>query len=121
MQQATPAVRDLARLLLALEANRTGHAPEGTYAALSAFEQLRSYLSKLVGVAGFQALLARALALAKREAGWLEAVRVASDATLEGFRETAQQQPAEAAAEGSAAWLAQQFERHSSSTLPDRA
>jgi hypothetical protein len=107
MKQAAPAVWDLARLLLALEANRSEHVAEEAYAALIVFEKVRSSLSKLVGVAGFQALLARALALAKPEAVWLRAVCVQADATLEGFSETAQQQPADAVAEGSAALLAQ--------------
>jgi len=107
MEQVTPAIRDLARLLLAVEAHRSGH-PEGeAHAAQSAFELLGLHLSKLVGVAGLQALLVRALAMAKPEASWLAAVRVQGDATLEGFSETAQQQSAEAIAEGSAALLAQ--------------
>ncbi len=107
MTQATPAIQDLARLLLALEANQSEHAQEALYAALGVFEKLRLSLSKLVGVAGYQALLARAVALAKTETGWLEAVRVSDDATLEGFSETVRQQPAEAVTEGSVALLAQ--------------
>ena len=107
MEQATPAVRDLARLLLVLEANQSEHAVGGeAQVVLNAFDKLRLHLSKFVGVAGFQALLARALALAKTEADWLAAVRVKTDATLEGFRETAQQQPAEVVAAGSVVLLA---------------
>ncbi len=107
MEQAAPALWDLARLLLAWEADQGERADEKAHAALSTFEKLRLHLSRLVGVAGFQALLVRALALAKPEANWLAAVRVQADATLEGFSETVQRQTAQAVAEGSAALLAQ--------------
>ncbi len=107
MEQATPAIRDLARILLALEANRSEHAEGEVHAVLSVFAKLRSHLSKLVGMAGFQALLARALALAKAEVGWLEAVRVQADAMLAGFGEAAQELPAQTVTEGSVVLLAQ--------------
>ena len=107
MEQAAPAVRDLARLLLALETNQSEHGVGESRAVLRVFEKLRSRLSRLVGVAGFQMLLARALALAKPEASWLQSVRVLDDATLEGFNETAELQTAEGITEGSAALLAQ--------------
>lgn len=109
MEQATPAVLDLVRLVLTLEANHNEHAPEEAHTALSALDKLRSHLSKLVGGVGFQALLARALALAKVEVSWLAAVRIQADATLEGFREAAQQQSTEAVAEGNTALLTQLF------------
>lgn len=107
MEQAAPVVRELARRLVAIETNRSERAEGNAHGALSVFEKLRSHLSRLVGVAGFQALLSRALALAKTEFGWLEAVRVQADATLEGFHEAAQRQPAEAVVDGSAALLTQ--------------
>ena len=107
MKQTAPAVKDLARRLLLLEANPGEHAEGAGGDALNVFEKLRSHLSRLVGAAGFQALLARALALAKAEKNWLEVVRVQPDGTLEGFREAARQQPAEAATEGSEALLTQ--------------
>lgn len=106
MKQTDPAVKDLARRLLLLEANPGEHAEGAGGDALKVFEKLRSHLSRLVGVAGFQALLARALALAKSETSWLEAVRVQPDGTLEGFREAARRLPAEAVTDGSAALLA---------------
>ncbi len=107
MNESTPAIRNLARRLLALEADRNEQAEGTAAAALSAVARLRSYLTKLIGGAGFQALLSRALALAKTEAGWLEPVRVQADATVAGFSEAARQQPPNAAAEGCAALLAQ--------------
>ena len=107
MNQAAPAIQDLARLLLALEANRSEPAQEDMHVALSVFEKLRLSLSKLVGVAGYQALLVRAVALAKIETGWLESVRVSGDARLEGFQEIIRQLPAEVVMEGSKTLLAQ--------------
>ena len=53
MDQATPALRNLARRLLALEVNQTEHLYQEMQAALRVFEKLRSYLFKMVGSAGF--------------------------------------------------------------------
>jgi hypothetical protein len=107
MEQTTSAVRDLARRLLAREAGESEPAGTRGQAALRASEKLRAHLSKLVGVAGFQALLARALALAKAEVAWLDAVRVQPDGSLEGFGETARKQDAHEARKGEVALLAQ--------------
>lgn len=109
MNQATPSRRDLARRLLALEANESEHPEEKASAALIVFEKLRLHLSKLLGLAGFQALLVRALALAQPEVPWLEAVSVQADATLKGFSEAEQQELAPIIAEGSEELLAQFF------------
>ena len=105
MNQATPTVRDLARLLLTLEARRSEHGQE-VQTDLRAFEKLQAYLTNLVGVTGFRALLARALALATAEVGWLRNVRVLDDATFKGFTEAATQQPAKDVAAARAAILA---------------
>ena len=107
MDQATPALRNLARRLLALEVNQTERLYQEMQAALRVFEKLRSYLFKMVGSAGFQALLARAVVLATAEVGWLKVVRVQDDTTLQGFQEAAQQQPAKAVTLGSTVLLAQ--------------
>ena len=107
MDQATPALRDLARRLLALELNQTEHLHQEVQAALRVFEKLRSYLSTVVGTAGFQALLARAVVLATAEVSWLAAVRVQADATLEGFSEAARPQLPKAVALGTTALIAQ--------------
>ena len=97
MQQAIPAIRDLSKRILAEEA----HTP------FNAFEELRQHLAKLVGIAGFQSLLARSLVLAKPEALWLLSVRVGSDGTLEEIHE-GDPPPSEAlVAEGCTALLAQ--------------
>jgi hypothetical protein len=48
-------------------------------------EKLRQPLSRLVGTAGFRALLSRALALAGDEMRWLKAIHIAADGSLEGL------------------------------------
>jgi hypothetical protein len=89
------------RRLLSIEGGRADEAEAG----LNALQGLRSLLTKLVGPIGYQALLSRALALATAQMSWLGTVRVLPDASLEGFRDAAQRQPAGAASEGSAALL----------------
>lgn len=108
MNQAAPEVRDLARFLLAIEKNQGKHGE--VYEVQKVLEKLRLELSKLVGAAGFQALMSRALALVKPGTAWLKVVGVQENGSLEGFRETAMQQSAETVAEGSEALLTQLFE-----------
>lgn len=107
MKQPDPAMRDLARRLLTLEGGESEASEMRIDVASSALAKLRLYLSKLVGVAGFSALLARALALAKAEVPWLESVRVNAEGALEDFAESAQQQDANAAVAGMTALLEQ--------------
>lgn len=106
MKQVTPAVRNLAQWLLAQEADESEHAATEALTALRVLDKLRLQLSRLVGVAGHQALLSRSLALAKAEVPWLEAVRIQTDGSLEGFGEKESRQNAKAA-EGAEALLAQ--------------
>lgn len=106
MRSAPPRLRKFARRLLALE-TASGKAGEGSgSAAFSVNEKLRQRLSTLVGVAGFRALLSRALALAKGEVRWLEAVRVDADGSLEGLDEARAQLPPDTIAEGEAILIA---------------
>lgn len=107
MEQATPAIRGLAQRLLALETDWSEQADTGTNATLGVFAKLHSHLTKIIGPAGFAALLSRALALAKTESEWLEAVRVEADATLVGFSAAAQYQPPELAVAGGMALMVQ--------------
>ena len=84
MNTATPAIQNLARRLIALEAARDpSEEPVGE--AVRACEKLRGPLAKLAGVAGFRSLMARAMALATAEVPWLDAVQVRADGSLEGF------------------------------------
>jgi hypothetical protein len=84
MNTATPAIQNLARRLIALEA--AGVPSDGLVAeAVRACEKLRVPLAKLAGVAGFRSLMTRAMALATAEAPWLASVQVRADGSLEGF------------------------------------
>jgi hypothetical protein len=81
MRSARPEQRRFARRLLALEAS----ADQTHSAAFSACEKLRRPLAVLAGIAGFRALLSRALALANGEVRWLKAVHVNANGSLEGL------------------------------------
>ena len=97
MNTTTPAIQDLARRLIALEAAREpSDGPAG--AAVRACEKLRVPLTRLVGVAGFCSLLSRALAMAKAEAPSLDAARVRPDGSLEGLDGMGPAQDSEAGA-----------------------
>ena len=56
-------------------------------AVLRVSEKLRRRLSTLAGPAGFRALLARALTLAKAEVPAINGIRVKPDGSLDGFCE----------------------------------
>ena len=107
MKLAAPTVRDLARRLMAQEAGECEPSETQAHAAFRVCEKLRLHLSKLVGAAGFQCLLARALALARAEVLWLEAVQVKTNGSLEGLDlgETAQKRAADETARGGVALL----------------
>lgn len=84
MYTTKPAIRDLARRLIAVEAARDpSDGPVG--ASVRACEKLRGPLAKLAGVTGFRSLLTRALAMALAEIPSLAAVRVRPDGSLEGW------------------------------------
>jgi hypothetical protein len=96
---------DAARRILACEAVECD--PSQAFAASRAIEKLRLYLTKFVGAAGFQALLVRAVAVAKTEAPWLGSVQVSADGRLAGFDEAARRQDGDVARHGEMALLAQ--------------
>ena len=78
---ASSKARELAQNLIAYEATAEQHS---TPAVFLVCEKLRRPLSTLTGTAGFRSLLARALTLAKREAGALDEVKVREDGSLDG-------------------------------------
>jgi hypothetical protein len=84
-------MRDLARRLVAYEvvAGKTSEPAES--ATLRVYEKLRQGLGEFAGVAGFQSLAFRALALARTEAPSLSAARIAADGSLQGLGEFEQQ------------------------------
>jgi hypothetical protein len=95
MNTVTPAIRDLARRLIALEAAR-GRFDEGIGAASRTCERLQVPLEKLVGQAGFCSLLSRALAVAKAQVPSLGAVQIRPNGSLEGLGEIERSSSAEA-------------------------
>jgi len=84
MNPAMPAIQNLAGRLIALEEARDPSDGQGGE-TVRACEKLQAPLVKLVGVAGFQSLMARAMALATAEVPWLKSVQVRADGSLEGF------------------------------------
>jgi hypothetical protein len=82
-----PEMRELAYRLLAYE-DVAGKDSEPTESpALRVYEKLRQSLSEFSGVAGFQVLASRALALSKPDVPSLVAVRVTADGYLQGMSE----------------------------------
>jgi hypothetical protein len=83
----SPEMRDLAHRLLAYEAavGKTSEPVES--ATLRVYEKLRQSLVAFAGIAGFQSLASRALALARSEAPGLSAARVSADGCLQGLGE----------------------------------
>lgn len=85
-----PKTRDLARRLLSYEADVGKMLEPSVSTTLLVYEKLRKGLCEFAGVAGFQSLASRALALAKAEDPSLDAVRVAPDGSIHGLGEVAQ-------------------------------
>ena len=113
MSTVFPALHDLARRILAIEAARArSHAEPGNEAgaqvdeAVRACEKLQVPLARLAGPAGFSSLLSRALALAKREVPSLQAVQVRPDGSLAGFDQIKDDQDAAALEKGRVALVA---------------
>ena len=106
MNTTTPAIQELARRLIAVEAARE---PSDALdcAAARACERLRVPLAKLAGVAGFRSLMARAMALATTDEPWLNSVRIRADGSLEGFDAARSQHGAAPSGEAGAAVVVQ--------------
>ena len=85
MSTTPPAIRELARRLIALEAVRDDAPAAHAGGAVAVCDRLRVPLARLAGVAGFRSLLSRALALAKAEVASLGPARAREDGTLEGL------------------------------------
>jgi hypothetical protein len=81
MSRATPEMREFARRLITYEIK--GNNPSKTKAGFRVCEKLRPNLATLMGLAGFRALLSRALALAAAEVPSLRAVQVKADGLLQ--------------------------------------
>src|ERR1022692_4731898 len=83
--------RDLARSLVASEADAATTSLHTEPATVRVYERLRGQLAAPVGVDGFQALASRALALAKSESPQLTAVQVTANGSLNGLGEVESQ------------------------------
>ena len=83
--------RDLARSLIASEADETTASLHTEPATARVYERLRRQLGASVGVDGFQALASRALALAKSESPRLGAVQLTANGGLRGLGEVESQ------------------------------
>jgi hypothetical protein len=79
--------RDLARSLVASEADASTTSLQTEPATVRVYERLRRQLSSPVGIDGFQALASRALALAKSQSQRLSAVQVTANGGLRGLGE----------------------------------
>ena len=83
--------RDLARSLVAREADASTASLHTEPATVRVYERLRRQLGSPVGVDGFQALASRALALAKSQSPRLSAVQVTANGALRGLGEVESQ------------------------------
>ncbi len=105
MSRSNPNQQALARRLIAGETR--GRKPTATTnPAFLVCEKLRPHLATLMGNAGFQALMSRALALAQAKSAWLRTVHVKPDGSLETEPETPPPDP-EALAESGDLLVAQ--------------
>jgi hypothetical protein len=87
MSRATPQMRHFAKRLIVYETNENKSAKTKMSTPFPVPEKLRPHLVALMGNGGFQALLARALALAKTEVPWLRSVHVNASGSMEGLGE----------------------------------
>src|ERR1039457_6021895 len=99
--------RDLARSLVAGEANASTTSLQTEPATVRVYEKLRRQLGAPVGVDGFQALASRALALAKSQSSRLSAVQVTANGGLRGLGEVESQSGADEDGEAGIILIAQ--------------
>ena len=99
--------RDLARSLIASEADASTTSLHTEPATVRVYEKLRRQLGAPVGVDGFQALASRALALAKSQSPRLSAVQVTANGGLRGLGEVESQTDAEEGGEAGIILIAQ--------------
>ena len=90
MRQAPPTVRDLARRLLEHEAGDPPGPRSPVDAAANACRKLHDHLAPIIGSDGFDALLTRALALARREYPALKGIHARPGGVLEKDGESSQ-------------------------------
>jgi hypothetical protein len=107
MSNASPQLRRFARRLVVYQASlRSKSSAGGRHATFQVIDELRPQVVNLMGMAGFRALLSRAIARSSEEVRWLRAVHVKADGSLGGFEEYASLGPGQFA-EGKVVLLAQ--------------
>jgi hypothetical protein len=79
--------RDLARSLVAREANSSASTLQTEPASVRVYERLRRQLGAPVGVGGFQTLASRALTMARSESPQLRSVQLTANGALRGLGE----------------------------------
>ena len=85
---STPFPKEFGRRLLEYEAaSRKAADLDDDSAAFGVCDKLRARLGPFMGVAGYTALLRRALALAAMEVPWLRALQISADGSLRGLDE----------------------------------
>jgi len=99
--------RELARSLVASEADATATSLHTEPATVRVYEKLRRQLGAPVGIDGFQALASRALALAKSQSPRLSAVEVTANGGLRGLGEVESQTDADEDGEAGVILIAQ--------------
>jgi hypothetical protein len=99
--------RELARSLVASEADATTTSLHSEPATVRVYKRLRRQLGAPVGIDGFQALASRALALAKSESPRLSTVQVTANGGLCGFGEVESEMNADEEGEAGIILIAQ--------------
>ena len=99
--------RELARSLVASEADATPTSLHTEPATVRVYEKLRRQLGAPVGPDGFQTLASRALALAKSESPRLSAVQITANGALRGLGEVESQADADEDGEAGVILIAQ--------------
>ena len=84
MDMPSASIRNLARRLLSLEAERSGGGARGRE-AVRVIEKFRDALTRFAGPEGFASLLRRSLALARADSPALEAVTFNPGGSLDGL------------------------------------
>ena len=107
MSRATPQLRHFAKRLIVYETNENKSAKTKTAVPFPVPEKLRPHLVALMGNGGFQAILARALALAKTEVPWLCPVYINAGGFMEGLEGLQAQRGPDEFLEGRIVLLAQ--------------
>jgi len=95
MTQDPPSIRSLARSRLLAEVTGDESSAQAWIDALDRVcDGLRLRLTPIVGREGFEALLSRSLALAKRESGWLDSIHLNAEGALVGLRDASSEHEA---------------------------